>query len=834
MPHKNRFMASFSRPYAGPPWLFLGMTLLLTFFLPPHRVAAQDDSSPDRPLPKGRYVVRSGTIETWTQNGDRLIYLTGSPVLRRANERLSADVIVGWVDTSAKSDSGEKNQNGRGRTFSLREIYAEGNVMYRQTDNYLRSDRFFLDVRTDRGVWKNVTYRTFDENRSVPVVIRADRMEQTGKGRYVATGVDFTTCDYSDPHYSVHANRVYVNQNGTTEVTASNLTPRIQNVPFLYWPFLYYRTDADLGPLKNVEFGDSDRFGSFIKTLWGVRYSSPKRDSEGDVRRDKNGDKIYHYDLDLELEVDYFGRRGWAGGPGGEYEFGKRHSGNFRGYVLPNDDGRNPDVEFDRKFSPIEEGETRGRGRWFHRYDILGLEGDYEQLRLDTEIDYISDRDFREEFLENDFKTDKDPETYAYLRYVNDNAFASVLTRSRLNDFQTQTEYLPGLTHELYGEPIGSSPFRYSTETSVANVRDRLDDRLPGDSLRTTRFDTHQEVAYPFSIGPVQTRAFTSARFSFYDRPRTGEDGLSRNILSGGVRAFDQLHRTFGVRNDSLGLDGLRHIFSWDVRYTNNFHSNRDPDDVRRFDENDPLGEFEEFYFGVRNRFQTRKTVRKKKKTDQNRRNNGRKENDGSPEEGDTEKTGYTFLDVGAAIEFYPDADRDRSTTLEQNVLDPFAWISSPVEAGTGRVLDDNWSLLNLDFEFTPNLPLTLAGNAEVNIEERTLESTVLKLNVHPLEDVTASLRHSYVRRLTETTSLQMRVRLSDHWSVSGRSTYDLRRGEFQKQHIRLGYHLHDFTVLFSSIVDNRRDDNTFALAISPNFTESRVSAFEFEQDEFD
>jgi len=790
----------------------------------------QSDAT-NRNRPPGTYEVQSGTIETWIKNGNRLVYLTGSPVLTRNNEQISAEVIVGWL-SSSPGETGDADEPDR-RSFSLKRIYAEGNVRYHQEDRYLQARRFSMNTRTRRGLALNVTLRTFDPERSVPVLLRADRVRIKGKGRYVLTGVHFTTCDFSSPHYSLTADTVRVHTNGATSVSATHITPRIRRVPFGYWPFLYMRSDADVGPLKEVVYGNNDRFGNFVKTLWGVEYSSLKRAPDGDVRTDKNGKKIYNYRLDLELEADWLNRRGWAVGPGGDYEFGKRHSGTVKTYYLKDTGGPNPDEEFDRQFLP-QEREDRGRGRFFHRYDILGLKGDYEQLRLDTELDVVSDRDFREEFFEEDFKTDKEPESYTYLRYVNENSFTSFLTRYRVNDFQTQTESLPALTHERHGEPIGDTPFLYSTESSLANLRERLDVERTGPDFRTVRLDTYHQVAYPLSLGPIQTRTFTGARFSAYEQAEVDGDQETRQIYTAGVQAFDKLHRTFDVRSPFLGLNGLRHIISWDARYTNNVESTLDPDNVRRLDNRDSLGEFEEVYLELRNRFQTRRPIGNNTREEEP----GKREERPAPEQagrgGEKDLEAYTFLDLGAAIEFYPDVPRDRRSAAEQNFLDPFAWIPTQRAPATGRIQDDNWSLLNLDFELTPNLPLSISGNAEVRLETRALDTASLGLNVQPLDNVTASIDHSYVRGLTETTDLTVDVRLSDHWSFSGVTTYDFRRHEFQEQRFHLTYHLHDFNVLFTSIIDERRDDSTFAISITPNFTDFEVSAFRFEQDEFE
>ncbi len=824
-------------------YCFLSFTLCLTGFLlyfPPGVSHAQDtgDTQETRTAPDDTgpslapdvYRLSAGSIESWKiDDHTRAILLSGGAELTRKNERLTASRIIGWANVQSNDQSSPIPEK-----VKLERFYAEDNVLYWREDEFLQAEKIYMNLWLNTGVARNVTYRTYNPEREVPVIVRANRFLQEGEGTYRATGVEFTTCDYANPHYSVGADtlRIIRTPDGETAVSATHLTPQIQGVPFGYWPFLYAESDFDLGPLKRVEYGDNDRFGSYVETLWGFDFSSVKRDENGDVIRDKNGEKVYDYDLGLDVRLDYRKRRGLAIGPEIDYQFERNHEGFLYTYFMNDIKGPNPDNDFDRQFLPQEK-DHRGRAWWFHRYDLYGTSGDLEQLRLDTEVNLISDRNFMEEFFEEEFKTGKDRETYTYLRYVDDNTYGSFLTRYRLNSFQTQTEYLPELRYSVHGEEVPAVPLVYSSDTSFGNLRRRRNRFSSQPDVRSGRLDTYQQLAYPFSIGFVQARGFTGGRLTQYEEDPMQDDDLSRYVLSGGMELFDDLHRTFAVRSDSLGLDGLRHIFSWNLRYSNNFASNHAPNRVPFFDQRDPVGEHEEIYLELRNRFQTRTSPEEKQESErastsnQTRTRNNQNQNPSGPNRPSGTRTDlgnvHEFLSFGAAIEHYPETNRDRQRIRAQNHLDPAAWITSVQSPSTGEVLDNNYSLLNTDFRFQPTLPFSLKGQYEFNLEQTRIEASSSSFRLNPAEDLSLSIRHSFVRELTESINLDVRTRLSDHWLVSGTASYDLGAVDSQDIHLGLGYRLHDFTIRFGAQFDDRRDDQAFTISLTPNFTSGRL-----------
>src|SRR5205814_3298720 len=108
-------------------------------------------------------------------------------------------------------------------------------------------------------------------------------------------------------------------------------------------------------------------------------------------------------------KVDWRQVRGEAGGIDLDYKW-EGYSGYLRTYFL-HDLGRRPGSAFDAQFPPLIH-DDRGKAHWFHREDLD------EHWRYEFEVNYVSDRSLLQEFFPGEFQTAKEPETAAYLRWL--------------------------------------------------------------------------------------------------------------------------------------------------------------------------------------------------------------------------------------------------------------------------------------------------------------------------------------------------------------------------------------------------------------------------------
>ncbi len=70
-------------------------------------------------------------------------------------------------------------------------------------------------------------------------------------------------------------------------------------------------------------------------------------------------------------------------------------------------------------------------------------EHDYQELRLQLEVAYASDRNFIEEYYKQLFDRGMDQETLADLVWQKDNQFANLWTEANLQNWYTDTQWLP-------------------------------------------------------------------------------------------------------------------------------------------------------------------------------------------------------------------------------------------------------------------------------------------------------------------------------------------------------------------------------------------------------
>jgi hypothetical protein len=137
---------------------------------------------------------------------------------------------------------------------------------------------------------------------------------------------------------------------------------------------------------------------------------------------------------------------------------------------------------------------------------------------LRGELGYLSDRNFLEQFYERRWDTEKDYTTGLWLeRNVGTQSF-NLIADYQLNDFFTQTSWLPRADLYLVGQPLLNGRVVWHSHSHLGYGRFReatapLDpvDLAPFDTLAWetpkavgVRAGTRQEFDMPFQVGPVK------------------------------------------------------------------------------------------------------------------------------------------------------------------------------------------------------------------------------------------------------------------------------------------------------------------------------------------
>lgn len=322
-------------------------------------------------------------------------------------------------------------------------------------------------------------------------------------------------------------------------------------LPVFYWPRIATDLDDLEPPLRMIGFAKNNYFGYQIKADFnGFRLLG--------MRRPKFID-LWNVDIDyLSARTTYFpalgSEMGWYGTdllqdlndpyrerPAQDH-FTKSYYGYFDIWGLKDagidDLGTGPAIVtngppgagkagFQRSASTPQGGgdppfqSERGRMNLRHFQRFLPDDSDhiFEDERVQLEVAYASDRNFIEQYYKQFFDTGSDQETLAYGQWQKDNQYANIWTEANLQNWYTDTQWLPRVDYYRLGDSFFDGLFTYYTHTGADYASIHTDVMvnnpnlfafMPYDPISNTsgtfssgRFYTNHELDMPLNIGNV-------------------------------------------------------------------------------------------------------------------------------------------------------------------------------------------------------------------------------------------------------------------------------------------------------------------------------------------
>ncbi len=559
--------------------------------LPPEEAAFLGKVIPPKEAPILIYARDASPFrsETWEEpDGTRIVVLTGGvdivtrqyepeeeePYKRIVYFELTADNVVLFIRRVP-----ETTPTGEMREKTELEAYAEGNVIIYQNEVEMRGRRIYFDIARNQALILEGSLTAYSRAREVPMIYRAKKIRMYARDYLTIEKAQMTSCDYARPHIWISSTSGEVSGLGDERVaTTYNNVVFLEGIPIFYWPVFSKRLKSSEIPLRSVRVSSSGRFGTRLITVWD----------------------LYDFGIyentwsDLYLILDFMSKRGV--GVGLDFKYTKPGSYGFiTGYIL-NDSA--PEIG-----RPLRDNDLRGRFRWQHRQYLP------HNLQLDLEYHYISDRNFLREFFREEFEEDREPSSYAYLKWQ-DNIYAiTLLERLRANPFQTQIEYSPQIVGHVIGQSFLGDRLTYFNRTEFSNVRNRPDHLLTGvESHRVVRADTRNEIYWPMHWSIFNVDPFVGFRLSAFDDSPSG--GVGRSALTYGARINTYLYRNYEYESDLLNIHGLRHIIIPELNYTRVFGVNNPPSELYQMDEIETVTDESVFSLGIRQRLQTKRQVR--------------------------------------------------------------------------------------------------------------------------------------------------------------------------------------------------------------------------------
>ncbi len=434
--------------------------------------------------------------------------------------------------------------------------YLWGDVVIARGERYLRCNEAFHDFLTDRTYAPEAVFRTIQEQRNIPIYIRAKVVRALSARELYFRDARVTTSDFFSPTYDFRARTTYLMDQTPYDIDGEPIGPRswrarmthttfnVRGVPVSYWP--YWEADfAEIHtPLRKVQVGRHSRFGFGLETEWHLFRLLGLVGPPG---------------VQALVELDWY-EQGLLAGVRWNYAReaeARRYSGYGRLFGLV--DGSGAD-DFGDARRDITAPPTRGRALWRHKeYLPRGWEAQFE-------LSYLCDENFLEQYWRTEFFAGKEQETLIYAKKQQDNWALEALLQYRLNRFDTQTESLPDLAFHLVGQPLLKDTLTVFSESHLGLKRYRpADDSGLAGSPIFPRADTRNEVDLPIRIGPVKIVPYAVGRASWWgDEPAGGQN--ARLYGQVGVRASTTLWRLYPHVNSRLwDLHGLRHVITPEV-----------------------------------------------------------------------------------------------------------------------------------------------------------------------------------------------------------------------------------------------------------------------------
>jgi hypothetical protein len=444
----------------------------------------------------------------------------------------------------------------------------------------IQASRVYYDFLTDRSLNLDAEVDLFAPGFIVPFKVKAERIDQyrpmipLADGRFAfgqpeiraekstMTGSRFPNPDYLITNQSIDLTRRVTgfvdpktgkeiddpNDPGGEPELTWNFDARqnffwLGSLPVFYWPRISGDIEDIEPPLRQIAFQSNNYFGQQILTDFnGFRLIGAKRPNWIDIwnvdvdylsARSKDfpalGTELGWFGKDLlrdltdpyhqlrnpgeNLTKDYYGYLDiW-----GLKDLGIDNLGSGPAIVTNGPPGAGKAGYQRSKVPPFQD--MRGRFNIRHMQRFIPYDDEdhpYEDFRLQLESSYVSDRHFIEEYYKRLNDTGLDQSNLAYLLYQKNNVAASIITEANLQNFYTDTQWLPKLDYYRLNDSIFNHWFNYSTHSGLDYANTHTDIMvnnpnlfafIPYDPISNTssafsagRFYTNHELDMPLNL----------------------------------------------------------------------------------------------------------------------------------------------------------------------------------------------------------------------------------------------------------------------------------------------------------------------------------------------
>ncbi len=496
-------------------------------------------------------------------NGDQMQYsvtdtkvtATGNVVVKRDGVTLSCDSL----------------EFDRSQNIGI----AQGHVVLLRDGSRLTGEKLIYNFATMKGdfVQAHVT--------SDPFYGAGRQISKEGENHIILKDGYITTCDLDHPHFKLRSRKVDIFQGD--KATARNLSIVFGKVPVFFLP-RYTQDLKHKEPMFIITPGYSKDWGAFVLTKWRHYWNDH---------------------VNTVLHLDNRSRRGF--GEGADFNYNDTRFGNGFMKIYYTQERLS-----DRKFffdfnkengTPIIEKE-RFKGEWRNKWNID------KSTHAIWQYYKISDAEFLKDFFKREYDQDTNPPTYFLLtRGFSKAGTMSLRADVRVNRFTSAIDRLPEINYLLPGRKILESGFYWKNNTTYSNLA-KLEPVPSAHRYETMRFDTDNEISYPFKIKFFEIRPFVGGEQTFYSKTLDKTDNNTvRGIFKTGANVSTKFFRVYDVKTNFLNLDinRLRHVITPSVAYFYTHDPSIESSKLVQFDAIDSLTRSHGMTFGFENKLQTKR-----------------------------------------------------------------------------------------------------------------------------------------------------------------------------------------------------------------------------------
>ena len=501
--------------------------------------------------------------------------LSQSEPFRQDQDRqviLLADNLVQWQST--RPDGSKSSQ-----------FYLEGNVVFAKDRRVIYAQKMFYDVELQRGTILDAEVLTPVPQYQGLVRLKADVVQQVDENNIQAFGTAFTSSRLGVPRYWLQSESVALTRQSTAATDPNTNTSLFDpttggpvtedeyfvesqanrvylgGVPVFAWPRFKTSLNEPSIYLKRFGVNNDQNFGFQVRTGWDLYqllgWKQPPAGTNWTGLLDYLSERGIGYGTEFNYRRDeLFGIPGLV-------------QGQYKSWFI-NDTGR--DFLGADRLGLTPEAERRGRLWGQHRHQFA------PGFQLKAELGYISDRNFLEQYFEREWDTQKDATTGLWLERNLGTQSYNLTTDVQINDFYTQTTWLPKFDHFLLGQPLFNDRAVWHGHSHAGYAKMRVAE-APLNASEVAKFDplaweadvngfragSRQELDFPLQFGPTKVVPYVLGDTTYWQEDLSGAD-LMRAYGQVGVRAslpFWKVDPT--IQSVLWNVNGLAHKVSFDM-----------------------------------------------------------------------------------------------------------------------------------------------------------------------------------------------------------------------------------------------------------------------------